>query len=366
VRFGAAADDAQAALDQRLGAARSSLAEVTDPAIPSCPHCGVDLLEDYARLRVERSERVRFLEADATVLELVFAETAAKAEALRRGVEFADAIDRHTTAEGKLSAVKARVEAEGLDLLSLEDAAQADREAFRILNAAQERFRADREVEAAFKDLAEARAALPASNEAVDSAAVETRIRDLEKELARISVTNARRKELEAEQQGIEEFKKQEELRKLWLVRFTEIQTDLVDRARGWLERRLSEGLGGARVEVALSDARGNDDCRLTAGGVDAATLSDGERATFVASLVIALAQASEAAWKPLILDRFEHVSRKFREPFMRAVLDAVKSGRISQSILAGCPDSVPVVDGVDVVDMDAPEIAQKRKLAVV
>lgn len=143
-----------------------------------------------------------------------------------------------------------------------------------------------------------------------------------------------------------------------WVDAFESIETRLLDQCRGWLETTLSR-IMRARFTVELRDARGNDTCRPTVDGVDVSTISGGERFEFLGALIVAIAAAQpKVPWRPLILDGFETVSKSNRERFLRSIAAAVESGVISQAVIAGCPDSVPVdIDGVEIIRVASREM---------
>lgn len=127
----------------------------------------------------------------------------------------------------------------------------------------------------------------------------------------------------------------------------------VLDAVRARLEAPLTEAVG-APVTIELTDARGGPTCRIHVGGVDVASISTGERLRFTAALLVVLGRESRAAWRPVLLDGVEAVSREHREALLSRLVEAVRRGDIDQVIAAGCPDVVPHVDGVEVIDLGA------------
>lgn len=178
-------------------------------------------------------------------------------------------------------------------------------------------------------------------------AEIEESIKALEDQIAEITEANAIAGRFEQAQEDQKNIGTQIASTKGWIETFEAIQSDLVRRTKVWLETRLTEAAGGKAVTVELYDSRGNEDCRFVVDGVSVETLNPGARLPFAAALVVVLASASDAYWRPLIIDEIEHVSKAYREQLLSGLVEAVRKGAISQVVIAGCPDSVPSVSGV-------------------
>lgn len=135
-----------------------------------------------------------------------------------------------------------------------------------------------------------------------------------------------------------------------WLKQFRAIQATMLGGVKGWLEERIGAALG-KEVCVQLFTDQGKPICRILVDGVDVSAISTGEDLRFNVGLVFAVAAASETpGWRPMLIDRFESVSKTYRVACLEAIKKTVDGGVVHQAIIAGCPDSVPEVSGVAVL----------------
>lgn len=357
-------NDDRTRIRSTIASLEKDVARYTEPVVSTCPHCQGDLKALFAKERDRRNVEIEDAKAE---LQLV----ASMAMSVQTAREHAKILVERTEVEAKVVSLSVALDELNARRASLPEAPLPGVGPWPLVDEAE--FRADAALDAALhkqralEQLGELQARLKAVTLDRDTyqkaeqttEEIEASIKALESELQALTLHNDRAKRLKNAEDDISKFEAQVEDLKAWLVLFTRIQSELVAKTKAWIEGAMTEILGGAKVVVELVDARDRDDCRFTVDGVDAATLSVGKRVLFVAGLVIVLASASDAPWRPLILDEFEHVSRMFREPFIAAIQGAVADGRLSQSIIAGCCDIRPNVEGVTVIDLDlAVEVA--------
>ena len=96
--------------------------------------------------------------------------------------------------------------------------------------------------------------------------------------------------------------------------------------------------VSGSSCSVNIKDGA----CRITINGVDISGLSDGETLSLLPGVIAGLAATADTRWIPLCIDRFEAISKSRRAPFLKAVQQLISSGKISQAMIAGCPDEIP------------------------
>ena len=158
--------------------------------------------------------------------------------------------------------------------------------------------------------------------------------------------------------------------------------------------------LGLGEFRVRMFNARNNPVCRpgLLRGDVfsEYETLSDGERASVEGAFQVGLANLGSSPWRFLrgdALQRIDSVERgrlleqmakvvlagdfagaqqlaqqlaqlvTRREAFLRQVVELVRTARADQAVLAGCPDTLPTVDGLTVFELrrkPAPSTAEQ------
>ena len=82
--------------------------------------------------------------------------------------------------------------------------------------------------------------------------------------------------------------------------------------------------------------------CRFQIGGVDISGLSDGETLSLIPGIIAGLCATNETKWIPLLVDRFEAISKDRRVDFLKALKSLIEHDSISQVFIAGCPDEVP------------------------
>lgn len=324
----------------------AELRRIGASALDTCPHCGGDLRGFVAeeKKKIEQEREIR--EGESDFLGTAVEEARALIERRKQGV-------LRSALEVEIDELESQLAGADLDMsgpdADLERARKADDEAQRALKAAETRDRARARLLGAEENLTKARtdlAAIAYVDDGVDK--IEADIAAIEKKVEQLGAENERRKQHADATRDYEMAKETVEALKKWMETFKGIQAHVLATTKAWIEERLQDVMQ-MKVTLELGDVRGNEDCRFVVDGRSAETLSKGERWTFLAALVVVLAAPSDAAFKPLIIDELEHVSLEFREGFVRAVLDAVKSKRVSQAYLAGCPDTLPEVDGVTV-----------------
>lgn len=348
----AEAERAEAQAEARAGA----LGEGSP--LPACPSCGADLLAHLAEARaVARAEAGRL-----AAIRRQSAEEADEAEARLRARK--RALDDALEAEGRArarTALTADLEQAQAEALAEEE--EAARWPSPEAAAAQiERARAHRDAARDVTRLSREAEALEIDAEIVAAEAEEITARpaaEVQAEIAAAEVELAQLGERNAASRGILDARAEAErvaAEIAWLEGFARrlqvVEADLLAKTKGWLERSLSETMGGARVEVALYDERGKPACRILVDGVPFAARSDGERAITLAALLVPLARRSDAPWRPLLVDRLECLDLGNRAGLLAAVVGAVEAGDIDQAILAGCPDTLPRVEGVEVIEL--------------
>lgn len=310
-----------------------------------CPACGTGLRTEFERLRDVALDAMNVALDRLQAVEVDLAEYEARAEVTRLGVE-------KTTAEAALQNIAAQSDAifASSPPVTDEDISSALTHASTMVDLAEARG-------AALDALTDSEAALGLLRGQLDDLGfittlaaeeIEAEIRKVEGELEGLGAKNERAETLEAAEADAKDAEDKIAFAKAWQKRFAEIQTDLIARTKTAVESRITR-VFGEQVEVSLVDARGNLDCRFSIPGraSDAATLSGGELARFLAALVTAIAETSQAKYRPLIVDGFEAISAAYRRPFLESVVATVNGGTCSQSFLSGCNDGWPEVEGV-------------------
>lgn len=324
----------------------------TESTVHECPNCKFDL-----RAAKEAERRVIVEERDLAVVERDMARTAlkdvdAQLAALRAGARRAALVAERAQVLEIINAV----EAEGRTLPNQQSVDQAECDVDAAVDCAADveaaRAKLPR-IRAELADLETKQATLQGSAPRTqaeieaETLAAQTALKELVKANKEAERAEALRKDLAFDEQWLDQAKG-------WLEVFLEIEQSLLRHAKGWLEERLSAVFGaGKKATVELVDARGNDDCTFALDGVPIHTLSIGNQMIFKSGLVIVLAGASEAPWRPLLVDKMEQVSAKYRVAFLRALKSAVDEGSVSQLIAAGCPDSVPAIEGIKSIHLD-------------
>lgn len=169
----------------------------------------------------------------------------------------------------------------------------------------------------------------------------------LEAERDALLLAADRAKRRAAEQAELQEATELVVFQKQVLRQLEEAERHVVDRVRALLEDPVSERYG-RRVEISIQVERQRVTCRLKVDGVDARTLSAGERWRLIADMLVVLASRSGAAWRPIVLDGIEAVSADARPGLMARLLAAQRAGEVDQVIVAGCPDTWTEIEGVD------------------
>jgi len=120
--------------------------------------------------------------------------------------------------------------------------------------------------------------------------------------------------------------------------------------------------------EVRTEDDKGKEDCKfgLAKDGHFALieTLCGGERVAVYAAVLRGLAALNQSPWRPLVADRVEQVDRLWRSAFLARLVSLQRAGHFSQFIGAGCPDTLPAVAGLDVVQVGTWEEEAAREAA--
>lgn len=324
--------------EARLSSARGVAALFSGQCpIPECPSCGAGLSEAFAQLK-----------ADADVALVRAAEEADAAEdAVDDGLRAVDlARDGLALAEAQTALTALQMERDAIT-----ETKRPTIDGDRVLRARRTLTEAER-ADAVLDDIrgrleiAEAELEEMPAGRSRDEVAAEYRA--TQAEIEALGEMNARKNQRQEAADGIEVMRTQVVKSKALVEQLKRVHQDMLAAASGVISRRF-ESATGAPVEVLLEDERGKDTCRLTVGGVNVAALSGGEMLMWLAANVITLAPSTSAAWRPLLLDRIEAVSKGKRGAFLGAVAQAFREGLITQAILTGCPDSVPEVEGVTV-----------------
>jgi len=310
--------------------------------VGTCPHCKADLAEYWRRETAQ-------IEEDLRAVETLRAELAMQVARLgdeERAIEHVDLSARYKACLDE----KARAK-QALDALPSEDTCWQVAPAAQLsVSAAMDAETTQENIEALELDLEIARANFE-GYDVEDLDALETEAVALEGRIEEIGRANAHADQLKETKAHLEWLEAELETMKGWRSSFSGILTGLLGTACGWLEKRLST-LTGQPVAVELVDARGGETCRLTVAGVDVLTLAAGERFRFLAALAGSVCEAvPDAEFRPIVLDGFEQVSFENRKPFLAELLTTVSAGTASQVFIAGCPDSIPVLDGLTVID---------------
>jgi hypothetical protein len=342
------------------------------PLLPVCPHCGDSLAEAYLAASnaayLQQAEVEEALDTTCDRLQrLRYRVTQVEAGIERARLEAVLRVYDETLANldaeeaqtgGPAQSELDRAERESSEALERARAADLAR---RKLDEAQERAHQRAlewdEIDARIQDAA---SALNWGEADVTVERVADEIQRREAELARLGAENARAVQLDAAKDEVADGKAKIEAIKLWLDRFTIIEMDLAAQTRGYLEARLTQAFG-EQVAVELEDARGNPACRITVGCVDVAVLSGGELVSFLAALIPVLAAASEATFRPLVIDEVEKVSADRREAFLARAVEAYFSGQVDQVLICGCPDTCPEVDGLRVISLGESEAEEEK-----
>lgn len=331
-----------------ISAIQSEVARHKNPALHTCPACAFDLAAFHADEQQARARDLETQRADLALIEIAIGEVDAQLSRTRRGMEKRVEIQRLKDLEGDLAAIGDSIrelKAEAPAARTFPDVTDVQAEIDALVDEALERANALGAIEALEARARELLAELEGLPEARPPAEIEAEIKKLDRSIEEAVRWNERVARLrDAEEQRLLIEEQLAELQR-WLGVFTRIQAKLVEKTKAWYESRLSE-VCGAAVTVELVNARGHDDCRFAVDGVYAETLNVGHRLTFVVALFVVLASASSAPWRPILVDQFEHISRDFREGFMRAISSAVDSGAVSQAVLAGCADEIPEIEG--------------------
>ncbi len=406
----ALAAKAEAALQAARDAAQRALGVVEDaraPTIPHCPKCGHDLAahrqeriaeaqeklidaderqrladraykgalhaaethnalklltEDRERAAQLRERQKELTGAEREVLEEPMPDVArAEREASEAAAVVAGLVKAHLAAVARRQALdldnertKLLADLSGRDAA---DSALVDAAAAMDLARTQDALRRDiakREVrverlKAEVDDLATAR----------ERDAIEADIRAAESSLSEVGGAAERRTQRAQAEQDLEAKLSILAVAKHWVATFARLETEILGTVSERLTAPASKVLS-SKVGVELTNARGGADCRITINGVDTATISKGERMTFLGGLLMSLAPGA-SGWRLLLMDELEAISLHRlgggmgpRETFLRSMVSAVDEGLFDQVILGGCPDVLPEVPGVTVIDFGA------------
>lgn len=361
---GATADEVEAAKAERMETAQMHERLAADvkrieaeiaalgqgPSEKACPHCGGDLESIWTARRGRLlAERTTKLEEQGIVAEALREAEAYEREriaALRR-VE----LERQTAeATARITTMLETLASPTEELAQLELEETRARDLVEKAKAAAKALAAYGHAERRAADLAKECDALPVVARA--GAEIEAEIRDVEGRLTKIGEAVQRKKQRDNAKETIALAEKRAEDISAWQSELRAIEESILAKSAAWAERLLSEVMG-ASVRVRLADESGKVDCSFVVDGVPAETRSKGEQWRFLAALVVVLGAASDAPWRPLVLDEIERVSLEYRADFIRAVQSAVTRGFVSQILLAGCPDISPDVAGVKVFRLD-------------
>lgn len=135
----------------------------------------------------------------------------------------------------------------------------------------------------------------------------------------------------------------------MWIEKFNVALTRAMQQSKAWLEDRF-RALLSAPVSVDLYDARGNETCRISIGGVPIAAVSGGELAMFCVGLALATADQHRDGWRVLPMDRIESLDGANRRALYSVAIDSVRSGELEQVFLAGCVEDHATLDGLNVI----------------
>jgi DNA repair exonuclease SbcCD ATPase subunit len=242
--------------------------------------------------------------------------------------------------ERRLDATKAAI----LDLPASEGVSAKAKKAREDLEEAQRQAKMAEDIE----DLTAERDTEKASFEkrpVIDEVAVAAEINRLEKRLGEAKVTERLKREVGELEDALTSAQKLQEDMAAWVGKLKKIEGSILGTLVGGLEQRFTTA-AQAPVKVQLWDTKGKEDCTILVGGVPCETLSDGELIASLAGLLYALAEGSEAEWRPLMVDRLESISMNRRESFLVSLLEAKKAGAFQNLLVAGCPDTRPSVQG--------------------
>lgn len=311
--------------------------------IPSCPKCGEDLAEHWRCHLEETTNAIALLSTEIEDEDVRIEATNSLVNAAEGGLLLVEARERLDGLDQKLDDVIKRLEELGPPV---------DVEAKRArLDALSNRA----DIEEAVEEL-EFELEIAQKNYAALTSRTREQIEtDISAKESEIEAAGAHNERIRIAREAREQFtncQKRIEGLKAWAETFQGIQADVLSASKGWLEKRIEAALGKP-INVELVDAKGGDACRITVDGVDMSTISTGEFARFQAGLIIALcASPAMAGWRVLRIDEAEAISRDNRAPFLRAVSEAVQTGVVEQAFIAGCPDSLPEIEGVTVFEV--------------
>ena len=147
--------------------------------------------------------------------------------------------------------------------------------------------------------------------------------------------------ELEAQQDDLRErilaaTEEAEEYKELQ-TKLRKSQEHLLQQVKTGFEQAVS-AVSDSPCVVNIDDGK----CRITINGVDISGMSDGETLSLLPGIIAGLAATTESKWIPLLVDRFEAVSKSRRVSFLKALQQLIDSGKVSQAFIAGCPDEQP------------------------
>ena len=189
------------------------------------------------------------------------------------------------------------------------------------------------------EEIAVAREAAQASEQAKTEQleSIKTKESELMDELKKIGAAS----ELEAQQDDLRErilaaTEEAEEYKELQ-TRLRKSQEHLLQQVKTGFEQAVS-AVSDSPCVVNIDDGK----CRITINGVDISGMSDGETLSLLPGIIAGLAATTESKWIPLLVDRFEAVSKSRRVPFLKALQQLIDSGKVSQAFIAGCPDEQP------------------------
>jgi len=311
--------------------------------VPSCPQCGADLRSAHADTVRAASDAVAALAKDHALAERettrILSMDGRVADVERAEAQAAGAGLALAEAQAALAALPTAADTRTA-------AAQAD-ESYRAIEAGS---RAGRESAGLEVEILGLEAELDEEAPTMTRDEIGTAIRVAEAELEEVGAKQERARMLVEAREHIRWLEPRIEEARAWEGKFRDIQTRLLATVAGVFEARLSAA--GAGLKVILFDERANPTARLELDGVPVMTLSAGERLRLGAALAQAFAAAQPGEFRPVLLDGLESISAGNRGPFLSALTAAVSSGAIDQAIIAGCPDSIPDVPGVTVIDL--------------
>lgn len=333
------------------------------PRVTECPHCGGNLAEVWASKRAEIETQLGDRMSELEMLEGVVREAkslvAVRTDGLNKRRLSADLLRIESeikTAQEEIDALP-KDNGSSISAARLDEMERKARHQFDDAVAKSNATSAVARLEERLKLMESELDVVPEVKRTEQE--IERDIKDVERQIAELGAKNERSKQYENAKADIESGERRIEELKGWLAKFQSLQTEIVKRTKGWIEERLSSVVA-ADVRVELFDARQKPDCRFTVDGIDIGTLNTGRLMTFMAALVVVIASTCDAQWKPIVLDGFERVSKANREAFLRSVLEAVEGGVLSQAIVLGCPDTMPTIDGINVIDLSGETNAKR------